>query len=106
MTHLQGVQTDAQLRASMETWGPTGSVTLARQPDTNKPKGFGFVEFKRSQHAEAGRPPVKRTVCEPCRVSKAGTCCLSSGWNLLPGPYPGGWAAHHLSKCGTKRHQS
>ncbi|KAF5836812.1 hypothetical protein DUNSADRAFT_5392 [Dunaliella salina] len=48
-----GVQTDAQLRASMETWGPTGSVTLARQPDTNKPKGFGFVEFKRSQHAEA-----------------------------------------------------
>jgi len=50
---MQGVQTDAQLRTSMEAWGPTGSVTLARQPDTNKPKGFGFVEYKRSQHAEA-----------------------------------------------------
>ncbi len=49
----QGVSSEGQLRTAMEAWGPTGNVTLARQPDNNRPKGFGFVEFKRSHHAEA-----------------------------------------------------
>ncbi|GFH30563.1 uncharacterized protein HaLaN_29443 [Haematococcus lacustris] len=42
---------DLQLRNVMEVYGPLLYVSLARH-QSGLPKGFAFVEFKRSHHAE------------------------------------------------------
>eukprot|EP00955_Chlamydomonas_euryale_P083934 363901-Chlamydomonas_euryale.AAC.34 len=49
-----GKYDDAELKALVEPYGPLSSVTVARHLNGNS-KGFGFVEFSRSDHAASAR---------------------------------------------------
>jgi hypothetical protein len=49
--HLQSLQSDADLRQAMEGYGPLTHLNLARGVGGHI-KGFAFVEFTRSHHAE------------------------------------------------------
>lgn len=45
--------TDASLRSNFAEFGKVSSAKVMMDRDTNKPKGFGFVEMGSAEHAQA-----------------------------------------------------
>ena len=45
--------TDASLRSNFSEFGKVSSAKVMMDRDTNKPKGFGFVEMESTEHAQA-----------------------------------------------------
>ena len=45
--------TDAQLRQAFESYGAVSKVTIAKDKETEKPRGFAFVEMPNDQEADA-----------------------------------------------------
>ena len=45
--------TDAQLRQEFERFGTVNKVTIAKDKETDKPRGFAFVEMTNDQEADA-----------------------------------------------------
>jgi len=52
---LAWAATDEDLRAAFESFGEIVSVFIATYPDTGRSKGFGFVEFKSTEEAQAAK---------------------------------------------------
>lgn len=44
--------TDASLRSNFSEFGKVSSAKVMMDRDTNKPKGFGFVEMESTEHAQ------------------------------------------------------
>lgn len=45
--------TDAQLRQEFERFGAVNKVTIAKDKETDKPRGFAFIEMPNNQEADA-----------------------------------------------------
>ncbi len=65
--------TEAELRQEFETYGPVRQVILIKDRITNKPRGYGFVEFEHSADlkgmAGALLFPIGMGEYQPCALS-------------------------------------
>jgi hypothetical protein len=52
--------TEAELRQEFEHYGPVKQIVLVKNTESNKPRGYAFVEFEHSSDLKGTRG---RTVC-------------------------------------------